>query len=152
MDCQLFWHWVNIWTNASMILIGHFGTNINWIWLTTLTYFPLVLHICVTWTGPVLVKVMAWRQFGPSHYLEPMLSIGPLRTHFGEIRNKVQIFSFMKKRLKMSAKWWLFRGYFVQGKMSWYMFHKSISRKMWAKCLYILSQLKRVNWMCLGAW
>ena len=76
-----------------------------------LSDLPLVLHICVSELGkycsgngllPVQHQAITWTNAG-------LLLIGPLGTNFSEIQIKMQLFSFTKMHLNLSAeKWWPF--------------------------------------------
>ena len=58
------------------------------------------------WTWPALVQITVCRLFGTKPLSEPilgLLSIGPLRTNFGDIVSKIQNFSFTKMHLKISS-------------------------------------------------
>ena len=69
------------------------------------THLPLMPHICVGelgqhWLAPNRSQAITWTN-------ADLLSIGPLKTIFSEIRIEKQNFSFLKMHLKMS-KWWPF--------------------------------------------
>ena len=96
-----------IWTNVDPVHWGIYAFLEGDKW----THLPLVPHICSneldsisSCNGLSLIQHQAitWTNVDLS-------SFGPLGTKFREIQIKIQDFSFMKMRLKMSlVKWWPF--------------------------------------------